>query len=99
MVEKKIDERTFDFSLMIVDVYKYLLEEREFVLSKQLLRSGTSIVNILTSWASDPRVTQIEAETFQKSNVQSRCQAGNEVETWKTINGELATGNWKRSFI
>ena len=34
MVEKKIDERTFDFALMIVDVYKYLLEEREFVLSK-----------------------------------------------------------------
>ena len=32
MVEKKIDERSFDFALLIVDVYKYLLEKREFVL-------------------------------------------------------------------
>ena len=43
MVEKKIDERTFDFALLIVDVYKFLLVKKEFVLSKQLLRSGTSI--------------------------------------------------------
>jgi len=32
MLEKKIDERSFDFALLIVDVYKYLLEKREFVL-------------------------------------------------------------------
>jgi len=35
MVGKKIDERTFDFALMIVDVYKFLLGKKEFVLSKQ----------------------------------------------------------------
>ena len=28
---------------LIVDVYKFLLGKKEFVLSKQLLRSGTSI--------------------------------------------------------
>jgi len=43
MNERKIDERSFDFALMIVEVYKFLLEKKEFVLSKQLLRSGTSI--------------------------------------------------------
>ncbi len=42
MVGKKIDERTFDFAFMIVDVYKFLLGKKEFVLSKQLLRAGTS---------------------------------------------------------
>jgi len=39
----KIDERTFKFALSIIEVYKHLKENNEYVLSKQLLRSGTSI--------------------------------------------------------
>jgi four helix bundle protein len=39
----KIDERTFKFALSIIELYKYLKEHKEYVLSKQLLRSGTSI--------------------------------------------------------
>src|SRR5688500_349280 len=36
--------KTFDFSVRVVNAYKYLLKEhKEFVLSKQFLRSGTSI--------------------------------------------------------
>ena len=35
--------RTFDFSLSIIDAYKFLKNKNEFVLSKQLLRAGTSI--------------------------------------------------------
>lgn len=39
-----IQEKSFVFAIRIVDVYKYLQnEKKEFVLSKQLLRSGTSI--------------------------------------------------------
>ncbi|MFZ1705834.1 MAG: four helix bundle protein [Saprospiraceae bacterium] len=39
-----IQEKSFAFAIRIVGVYKYLQsEEKEFVLSKQLLRSGTSI--------------------------------------------------------
>ncbi len=39
-----IKEKSFSFALEIVDIYKYLsFEKREFVLSKQMLRSGTSI--------------------------------------------------------
>jgi len=39
-----IDKRTKRFAIRIVKLYKYLVEERvERVLSKQLLRSGTSI--------------------------------------------------------
>lgn len=41
--ENKIVEMTFDFSLQIIDLYKVLLAKSEYVLSKQLLRSGTSI--------------------------------------------------------
>lgn len=38
-----IAELSFNFSLKIVDLYKILIEKKEFVLSKQLLRSATSI--------------------------------------------------------
>ncbi len=56
MVEKKIDERSFDFALLIVDVYKFLLGKKEFVLSKQLLRSGTSIgANVSEAQAAQSR--------------------------------------------
>ncbi len=39
-----LQEKSFVFALRIVKLYKYLCEEKkEFVLSKQILRSGTSI--------------------------------------------------------
>ncbi|MDA3799340.1 MAG: four helix bundle protein [Kiritimatiellae bacterium] len=39
-----IQEKSFLFAIRIVNTYKYLNnEKKEFVLSKQLLRSGTSI--------------------------------------------------------
>lgn len=39
-----VQTKSYDFALRIVKVYKYLSQEKkEFVLSKQLLRSGTSI--------------------------------------------------------
>ena len=41
--ENKILELSFEFSLQIIQLYKILVEKKEFVLSKQLLRSGTSI--------------------------------------------------------
>jgi four helix bundle protein len=41
--ENKILELTFNFSLQIIDLYKILLEQREYVISKQLLRCATSI--------------------------------------------------------
>ena len=39
-----VQERSFAFAVRIVNLYKYLYDEKkEFVLSKQVLRSGTSI--------------------------------------------------------
>ena len=39
-----VADRSMEFAVRIVRLYKYLREEKqEFVLSKQLLRSGTSI--------------------------------------------------------
>ena len=35
--------KSFDFALEIIELYKFLKSKNEFVISKQLLRSGTSI--------------------------------------------------------
>ena len=37
-------DKSYDFALRIIKLYKYLIEEKkEYVLSKQILKSGTSI--------------------------------------------------------
>ncbi len=41
--ENKILELTFNFSLQIINLYKLLIQQNEYVISKQLLRSATSI--------------------------------------------------------
>ena len=44
MKESILAVKSFDFAIRIVNVYKYLVEtKKEYVLSKQLLRSGTSV--------------------------------------------------------
>jgi len=44
MKENIIKNKSFAFSLRIIKLYKYLVEiKKEYVLSKQILRSGTSI--------------------------------------------------------
>lgn len=44
MSENIIEKKSFDFSIQIIETYKSLIaEKKEFVLSKQLVRSGTSI--------------------------------------------------------
>lgn len=44
MRENVVKEKSFAFALRVVKLYQYLQKEKkEFVLSKQLLRSGTSV--------------------------------------------------------
>ena len=44
MVKNEVAEKSFDFAVRIVNLYKYMTREhKEFILSKQLLRCGTSI--------------------------------------------------------
>ena len=44
MKENIIEIKSFDFAVRIVNLYKHLTtDKKEYVLSKQLLRSGTSI--------------------------------------------------------
>ena len=43
-MDNVIEKKSFDFAIRIVNLYKYLCKnKKEYVLSKQVLRSGTSI--------------------------------------------------------
>jgi len=69
MDDRKIDERTFDFALLVVDVYKFLLVKKEFVLSKQLLRSGTSVgANVSEAQAAQSRNDFISKKAQETQN-------------------------------
>ena len=52
-----IVKKSYSFALEIITIYKYLVsEKKEFVLSKQLLRSGTSVgANIHEAIASESK--------------------------------------------
>ncbi len=43
MKENLIKDKSFDFALKIIDLYRQMIANNEYVLSKQVLRSGTSI--------------------------------------------------------
>jgi len=44
MRDNVIKTKSYDFALRVVKLYKHLIsEQKEYVLSKQLLRSGTSV--------------------------------------------------------
>src|SRR3954451_24204923 len=43
MRENAVQHRTFDFAPQVIALYTQLRHDHEYVLSKQLLRSGTSI--------------------------------------------------------
>src|SRR5712664_3710787 len=56
MPESIIQRKSFAFALQIVQLYKKLREQREYVLSKQLFESGTSIgANVAEATAGQSR--------------------------------------------
>ncbi len=54
--ENPIKDKSFEFSLKIIRLYQRLQDQKEYVLSKQLLRSGTSIgANVEEATAAESR--------------------------------------------
>ena len=71
-----IKEKSFLFAIEIVGLYKVLAERKEFVLSKQVLRSGTSIgANIR-----EAEHAQIKADFIHKLSIS--LKEANETEYW-----------------
>ena len=42
-MEGPVYQKTIDFSVRLIGLYKELVQNKEFIISRQLLRSGTSI--------------------------------------------------------
>ncbi len=77
MSENIIVDKSFDFAVRIVNLYKYLNNKRkEHVLSKQLLRSGTSIgANV-----SEAERAQSKADFVSKMSI--ALKEANETNYW-----------------
>src|SRR5436305_3518929 len=66
--ENKILSLTFDFSLEIINLYKLLIRHNEYVMSKQLLRSATSIgANV-----EEANAAQTKKEFIQRMSIASK---------------------------
>ena len=56
MKQNIIYDKSFEFALKIIELYKILLSNKEYIISKQLLRSATSIgANVTESTAAQSK--------------------------------------------
>ena len=76
MAENIIESKSYKFAIDIVNIYKVLQEKNEYVLSKQLLRSGTSIgANVMEALRGNSR-----KDFLYKMNIS--LKETNETEYW-----------------
>jgi len=69
--------KSYAFALQIVKLYKYLvLQQKEFVLSKQILRSGTAIGALVK----EAEHAKSKADFINKMNI--ALKEANETEYW-----------------
>ena len=80
MIEKKeniVMNKSYSFALRIIKLYKHLItEQKEYVLSKQLLRSGTAIGALVK----ESEHAQSKADFINKMNI--ALKEANETEYW-----------------
>jgi four helix bundle protein len=77
MKENLVKDKSYLFALRIIKAYKFLsTEKREFVLSKQLLRSGTGIGALIK----EAEHAQSKADFISKMSI--ALKEANETEYW-----------------
>ena len=77
MKENVVKTKSFDFALRIVNLHKYLVnEKKEYVLSKQLLRAGTAIGALVK----ESEHAQSRADFIHKLSI--ALKEANETEYW-----------------
>lgn len=83
MKDNVIKSKSFSFAIRIVKLYKYLCEEkREFVLSKQLLRSGSAIGALIK----ESEHAESKADFIHKLSI--ALKEANETEYWLMLLNE-----------
>ncbi|HBM16133.1 MAG TPA: four helix bundle protein [Lentisphaeria bacterium] len=68
--------KAYTFALRIIKLYRFLIDEKEFVLSKQILRSGTAIGALIK----EAEHAQSKADFLNKMNI--ALKEANETEYW-----------------
>ena len=77
MKNNVIKDKSYAFALRVIKAYKFLSnEKREFVLSKQMLRSGTAIGALVR----EAEHAQSKADFISKMNI--ALKEANETEYW-----------------
>ncbi|MEA4983734.1 MAG: four helix bundle protein [Paludibacter sp.] len=77
MMKSIVGEKSYAFALRMVKAYKYLIKEQhEFILSKQMLRSGTAIGALIK----EAEHAQSRADFINKMNI--ALKEANETEYW-----------------
>ncbi|MCW1970250.1 MAG: four helix bundle protein [Anaerolineae bacterium] len=77
MNNRPLQEKSFDFAVRMVNLYKFLsIEKKEFVISKQMLRSGTAIGAL----AREADQAESKADFIHKLSI--ALKEANETEYW-----------------
>lgn len=85
--ESTVQKKSFQFALKVIELYKQLTAKNEYVLSKQLLRSGTSIgANI-----EEASAAQSKRDFINKMSIASR--EAREAKYWLRLLQESQIGN------
>jgi four helix bundle protein len=76
ITENVIETKSYNFAIDVINTYKKLQEDKEFILSKQFLRSGTSIgANVMEALRANSR-----KDFLFKMNI--ALKEANETEYW-----------------
>ena len=80
MKKSVIKDKSYFFAIRVVNLYKYLAEEKhDYILSKQLLRSGTSIGALVR----EGEQAESKADFVHKLSI--ALKEANEVDYWLNI--------------
>ena len=95
MKQSLIKEKSYEFALKIISLYKTLLKQNEYVLSRQVLKSGTSIgANVEEALAGQSR-----ADFLSKMAIASK--EARETNYWLRLvrDSDLIVGNKLESLL
>jgi four helix bundle protein len=76
MSKSILKSKSYSFALRIINLYKYLLTQKEFILSKQVLRSGTAIGALIA----EGEFAQSKADFINKLSI--ALKEANETKYW-----------------
>ena len=74
MKENLIQQKSYDFALKIIELYRSLVKGNEYILSKQILRSGTSIgANVEEAQAGQSRADFVSKISIASKEARETC--------------------------